>query len=137
MNTNPLLQFDALPDFGAIKPEHVSPAIDHLLQEAAAALECAVGPGVAADYDALSAVLDVATERLGRAWGTVSHLNSVADTPEMRAAFNDSLPKVTAFHTRLGADERLFAKYKAVAASASSAQLPAPRQKALPEQAEL
>jgi oligopeptidase A len=101
------------------------------LREAEAALERAVGPDVAADYDAMSAVLDVATERLGRAWGTVSHLNSVADTPEMRAAFNDSLPKVTAFHTRLGADERLFAKYKAVAAGASSAQLPAPRQKAL------
>jgi oligopeptidase A len=129
--TNPLLQFDALPDFGAIKAEHVSPAIDHLLQEAAAALERAVGPDVAADYDALSAVLDVATERLGRAWGTVSHLHSVADTPEWRAAFNDSLPKVTAFHTQLGADERLFAKYKAVAASASSARLPAARKKAL------
>ncbi len=129
--TNPLLQFDALPDFSAIKAEHVSPAIDHLLHEAAAALERAVGPDVAADYDAMSAVLDVATERLGRAWGTVSHLHSVADTPEWRAAFNNSLPKVTAFHTQLGADERLFAKYKAVAASASSAHLPAPRKKAL------
>jgi oligopeptidase A len=131
MTTNPLLQFDALPDFGTIRPEHVTPAIDHLLHEADAALERAVGPDVAADYDAMSAVLDVATERLGRAWGTVSHLHSVADTPELRAAFNDSLPKVTAFHTRLGADERLFAKYKAIAASPPSARLPAARKKAL------
>jgi oligopeptidase A len=131
MNTNPLLQFDALPDFGAIQPEHVSPAIDQLLREAEAALERAVGPDVAADYDAMSAVLDVATERLGRAWGTVSHINSVADTPALRAAFNDNLPKVTAFHTRLGADERLYAKYKTVAASPSAARLSAPRQKAL------
>jgi oligopeptidase A len=128
---NPLLQFDALPDFAAIQPAHVSPAIDQLLADAEAALERAVGPDVAADYDALSAVLDVATERLGRAWGTVSHLHSVADTPELRAAFNHNLPKVTAFHTKLGADERLFAKYKAVAASPSSARLPAPRKKAL------
>ena len=96
--TNPLLEFDALPDFGAIRPEHVTPAIDRLLREAEAALERAVGPDVAADYDAMSAVLDVATERLGRAWGMVSHLNSVADTPELRAAFNENLPKVTAFH---------------------------------------
>ncbi len=129
--TNPLLQFDALPDFAAITPAHVTPAIDELLRESEAALERAVGPDVAADYDALSAVLDVATERLGRAWGTVSHLHSVADTPELRTAFNDNLPKVTAFYTKLGADERLFAKYKAVAASPSSAQLPAPRKKAL------
>jgi oligopeptidase A len=131
MNTNPLLQLDALPDFAAITPAHVTPAIDQLLAGAETALERAVSDNVAADYDALSAVLDVATERLGRAWGTVSHLHSVADTPELRAAFNHNLPKVTAFHTKLGADERLFAKYKAVAASPSSARLPAPRKKAL------
>jgi oligopeptidase A len=46
----------------------------------------------------------------------VSHLNSVADTPELRSAYNDALPKVTEFWTRLGADERLYAKYKAVQA---------------------
>jgi oligopeptidase A len=51
---------------------------------------------------------------LGRAWGAVSHLNSVADTPELRAAYNEALPKVTEFWTRLGADERLYAKYKAI-----------------------
>ena len=66
-----------------------------------------------ADYDALSAVLDVATERLARAWGAVGHLNAVADTPELRAAYNENLPKVTEFYTRLGSDERLYAKYKA------------------------
>jgi oligopeptidase A len=38
-------------------------------------------------------VLDVATERLSRAWGTVGHLNGVADTPELRAAFNENLPR--------------------------------------------
>ncbi|MEL0488904.1 oligopeptidase A, partial [Neisseria gonorrhoeae] len=51
---------------------------------------------------------------LGRAWGAVSHLNSVADSPELRAAYNAALPRVTEFWTRLGADERLYAKYKAI-----------------------
>ena len=58
--------------------------------------------------------LDVSTERLGMAWGAVSHLNSVADTPELRAAYNAALPRVTEFWTRLGSDERLYAKYKAI-----------------------
>ena len=58
--------------------------------------------------------LGVATEKLGRAWGAVSHLKSVADNPELRAAYNAALPHVTEFWTRLGADERLFAKYKAI-----------------------
>jgi oligopeptidase A len=128
---NPLLQFDTLPDFGTIRPEHVSPAIDTLVADAQAALERAVGPDVAPDYDAMSAVLDVATERLGRAWGLVSHLHSVADTPALREAFNANLPKVTAFHTRLGADERLHAKVKAIAAAPEAARLTAPRRKAL------
>jgi oligopeptidase A len=50
-----------------------------------------------------------------RAWGAVSHLNSVMPTrPELRAAYNAALPRVTEFWTRLGADERLYAKYKAI-----------------------
>ena len=129
--TNPLLHITDLPAFDAIRPEHVTPAVDTLLAQANAALEHAVSPMVAADYDAMSAVLDVATERLSRAWGAVSHLNAVADTPALRAAYTENLPKLTEFHTRLGADERLYAKYKAIHASASTADLTAPRRKAL------
>jgi oligopeptidase A len=44
----------------------------------------------------------------------VGHLNAVADTPELRAAYNEALPRVTEFWTRLGSDEKLFAKYKSV-----------------------
>ena len=128
---NPLLEIHDLPAFDAIRPEHVSPAIDALLAQADAALERVVGPDVPADYEALSAVLDVATERLGRGWGAVSHLNAVADTPALRAAYTENLPKVTEFHTRLGANEALYAKYKAIAASPAAALLPAPRRKAL------
>ena len=111
---NPLLDFSDLPLFDAIRPEQVEPAIDSLLQAAAAALEQVTADDFAADWQAMARVLDVATERLGRAWGAVSHLNSVADTPELRAAYNAALPKVTEFWTRLGADERLYAKYKAM-----------------------
>jgi oligopeptidase A len=128
---NPLLSADGLPAFADIRPAHVAPAIAALLDEANSALERATSDAVPADYDALSAVLDVATERLGRAWSAVSHLNAVADTPELRAAYTETLPKVTEFHTRLGADERLYAKYKAVLASPKAAGLTAPRQRAL------
>ena len=111
---NPLLSFDDLPLFDQIKPEHVAPAIDLLLADASAALDAVTAPDFPAKWTDISAVLDVATEKFGRAWGAVSHLNSVADTPELRAAYNEALPKVTEFFTRLGADERLYAKYKAI-----------------------
>jgi oligopeptidase A len=113
---NPLLQQGELPLFDQIKPEHVSDAVDVLLASASEALEAVTAPEFPADWHAIAKVLDVSTERLSGAWGAVSHLNSVADTPELRAAYNDALPKVTEFWTRLGADERLYAKYKAVKA---------------------
>ncbi len=111
---NPLLQSDDLPLFDQIRPEHVGPAVTQLLADADQALETVTRADFASDWNAIAAVLDVATERLGRAWGAVNHLNSVADSPELRAAYNASLPKVTEFWTRLGADERLYAKYKAI-----------------------
>ncbi len=112
--TNPLLSFDGLPHFDQIGPEHVEPAIEQLLADANVALETVTAPEFAPTWEGIAVVLDVATERLSRAWGCVSHLNSVADTPELRAAFNAMLPKVTEFYTRLGADERLYAKYRAI-----------------------
>ncbi|MGY4828677.1 M3 family metallopeptidase [Sphaerotilaceae bacterium SBD11-9] len=129
--SNPLLAFDGLPRFAEIRPEHVGPAVSQLLADADAALERVTGDEVPADYDAMSAVLDVATERLGTAWGAVAHLNHVADNPELRAAYNENLPKVTEFHTRLGADERLYAKYKAIHNSPAAAQLNPARRQAL------
>ncbi len=131
MSTNPLLDTSGLPHFDAIRPEHITPAMDVLLGEADAALALATSDAVPADYDALSAVLDVATERLGRAWAAVGHLNAVADSPALRAAYTENMPRVVELYTRLGADERLFAKYKAVLADPRSAQLPPPRLRAL------
>ncbi|TFZ03247.1 M3 family metallopeptidase [Ramlibacter rhizophilus] len=112
--SNPLLDFDDLPRFDRIRPEHVGPAVDTLLAQGEQALEQVVAPDFPADWTRLAATLDCATERLGCAWGAVSHLNSVADTPELRAAYNEALPRVTDFWTRLGSDERLYAKYKSI-----------------------
>ncbi|MFG6428683.1 M3 family metallopeptidase [Roseateles sp. LYH14W] len=128
--TNPLLSTTALPDFAAIQPEHVQPAITELLAAAQAALDEATKPETPADYDTLSRILDTATEHFGTAWGAVGHLNAVADTPALREAYNAMLPAVTEFSTAMGANEALFAKYKAVVA-AQGESLSAPRQQLL------
>jgi oligopeptidase A len=111
---NPLLRFDTLPLFDQVRPEHVPGAIDALLLEAENALTRVTAESFPAEWIAMSRTLDVATEKLGMAWGAVNHLNSVADSPELRTAYNAALPRVTEFWTRLGADERLYAKYKAM-----------------------
>ena len=116
--TNPLLQntdaATSLALFDQIKPEHVAPAINALLADAQKALDTVTEASFPANWLEISKVLDVATEKLGRAWGAVSHLNHVADNPELRAAYNESLPVITEFYTALGANEQLYAKYKAI-----------------------
>ena len=120
--SNPLLDFSGTPHFDRIQPGHVSPAVDALLAEAQNSLEKVTDSDFPADWRAISGVLDVATEKLGRAWSAVSHLNGVADTPELRAAYNAALPTITEFYTRLGADEALYAKYKAIDVSTLNAE---------------
>ena len=128
---NPLLNTDGPMAYPDIKPEHIAPAMDVLLAQSAAALEQVVTESVPTDYDAMARVLSVATERLGRAWGAVGHLHRVANTPELREAYAAALPRVTEFFTQLGADERLYAKYQALAASPAGAALSPARRHAL------
>ncbi|MDH7453006.1 M3 family metallopeptidase [Luteimonas composti] len=114
MTANPLLDFSGLPRFDAIRPEHVAPAIDALLAEAEAAVRAAeaVSP---VTWDSFVAPLDDATERLARAWGQVGHLEAVANTPELRAAYNEALPRVSRFWSALGQNLALFAQYRRLA----------------------
>jgi len=49
-----------------------------------------------------------ATEQLNRAWGLVSHLDSVCNSDELREAYNAMIPKVTEFSTKLYLNESLW-----------------------------
>jgi oligopeptidase A len=116
--SNPLLDFSGLPRFDAIRPEHVTPAIDELLANSRAVVARLEAPSDQVSWDGFVTPLENATELLGRAWGIVSHLNNVVDTPELRATYNDNQPKVTEFWTELSQNEALFGKYKTLRASA-------------------
>ena len=113
---NPLLDFSGLPRFAEITPGHIGPAIEQLLLEAEAAVRHAetVNP---VQWETFVEPLDDATERLWRAWGQVSHLQAVVNTPALREAYNDNLPKVTRFGAALGQNLALFAQYRALAAA--------------------
>ncbi|MBA5608213.1 M3 family metallopeptidase [Duganella sp. FT3S] len=126
---NPLLDFSGLPRFDAIKPEHVTPAIATLLERSRAVVAQLEADTGAVSWDSFVAPLENATELLGRAWGIVSHLNNVVDTPELRATYNENQPKVTEFWTALAQNEALFGKYKALRASAEFAALAPARQR--------
>ncbi len=129
---NPLLAPVAQhPDFAGVRAEHIAPAVAEHLKRARAALAQVTTPEFPAEWTAIARVLDVATEHLGVAWGVVSHLNGVADTPEWRAAYNAALPEVTAFWTELGANEALFAKVQAIDPNSLNAEQARARELAL------
>ena len=111
---NPLLDFSGLPRFSELKPDHVAPAIDRLLGESRAVVKAVSSAEVPAEWNAFVRPLEDSTERLSRAWGQVEHLHAVLDSPELRAAYNAGLPKVTQFWTELGQNQALFDKYRAL-----------------------
>ena len=126
---NPLLDFSDLPRFEAIRPEHVTPAIDTLLAAANAVISDLEQKKNALSWDSFVEPLENATEKLSRAWGIVGHLNAVVDTPELRATYNENQPKLTEFWTALGQNLALFDQYKALHAQTEFASLSAARQR--------
>ncbi|TCP10908.1 oligopeptidase A [Crenobacter luteus] len=125
MSANPLLDFSGLPRFADITPEHIAPAIDQLLADARAAIAAITASDAPATWETVLEPLTDATERLGRAWGVVGHLNAVVNTPALRDAYNANLPKVAAFWTELGQNLELFARFKDLKAGAYDALTPA------------
>jgi oligopeptidase A len=126
---NPLLDFSGLPRFDAVKPEQITPAVTALLEENRAVVARLEAPMFKVSWENFVEPLENATEKLGRAWGIVGHLNAVVDTPELRAAYNENLPKVTEFWTELGQNLALFGKYKALKEGGDYAALSAARKK--------
>jgi oligopeptidase A len=126
---NPLLDLSGLPRFADIRPEHVTPAVDRLLAENRALVEQLSGQAGAPSWDGFVAPLEDANERLSRAWGQVSHLHSVLDSPELREAYNANLPKITQYYAELGQHAGLFAKFKALRAERDFQDLSGERQK--------
>ncbi len=112
--SNPLLDFSALPRFDAIRPEHVEPAIQALIDENRSLIERLTADKAAPTWDSFVVPLTDAGERLGRAWGVVGHLHSVLDVPEWREAYNHMLPEISRFYAEVGQNLALFEKYKAL-----------------------
>jgi oligopeptidase A len=128
---NPLLDFSGLPRFGAIQPAHVKPAIEALIAEGRSVIEQLAKSPTEATWESFVRPLDDANERLSRAWGQVSHLNAAMNSTELREAYNGMLPTVTQYFAEIGQDERLFARFKQIRASAEYERLTAEQKKAL------
>ncbi|MDB4988294.1 MAG: oligopeptidase [Myxococcaceae bacterium] len=109
---NPLLSYTFEVPFGAIKAEHVEPAVDTLLARARARLRELRESHGPRTYDNTLGVLDAATEELEHAMAVVGHLEAAANTPELREAYNAVQPKVSEFYANISLDGELYRALK-------------------------
>lgn len=126
---NPLLIPSILPQFSQIKPEHVEPAIDQRLAEARSGVQRLLEGNRRYTWDNLIAPLEEYDDRIHKAWSPASHMNSVVNNEELRAAYNACLPKLSAYATEMGQNEQLYEAYRAIAESPEFAQLDTAQQK--------
>ncbi len=107
---NPLLEFESLPAFDRIEARHARPALETVLAQNRARLA-----ELTADPRPTFASLIVPVEELSyclsRVWSPIGHLNAVANSADMRAAFNECVPLLTAYSSELGQNADLQAGY--------------------------
>ncbi|MEK6735186.1 MAG: oligopeptidase A, partial [Pseudomonadota bacterium] len=103
--SNPLLDFSGLPRFADIRNEHITPAVETLLKENKAVVQRAREDSNPPTWRTFVQSMIDANERLSRAWGQVSHLNAVMNSPQLREAYNANLPLITQFYAELSQDQ--------------------------------
>ncbi len=124
-----LSQLGDLPRFDEITPESIEPTLRSAMDEAKVAIEKIKATDIATWDNTVEALTDI-TEKVGRMWGVVAHLNSVVDTPALRAVYNQMMPEVTVFFTEMSQDIVLYERFKAIKAN-EYATLSAAQQKKL------
>ncbi|HEJ7174278.1 oligopeptidase A [Serratia marcescens] len=129
--TNPLLTPFSLPPFSAIRPEDIVPAVQSALADCRAAVERVVAQPGPFTWDNLCQPLAESDDRLSRIWSPIGHLNSVKNSPELRAAYEQALPLLSEYGTWVGQHEGLYQAYRSLKDGAAFEALSVPQRKAV------
>jgi len=114
MMMNPVLYRESLPLFDRIEPDHVSPAIESVLNEANTLIHSLKEMNAPTSWNNFVEPIEIISEKISRAWGQIEHLNAVVNSDSLRKAYNDNLIKLTEFYTNLSQDESLYKKYQSL-----------------------
>lgn len=129
---NPLLSpIDQLINYADIKAAHIVPAMDELLSKHKDFVNTLSAKPLPQTWQNFIDPLEYESAVLWRAWNVINHLNAVVNTPELREAYNQVLPKVTEHSTWLGLNKDLYHHYKALKESPEFSQLNSSRQRIL------
>jgi oligopeptidase A len=128
---NPLLEFQDLPPFSQILPDHVEPAIDQLLADSKQQIDDLVTSTHHYSWENFIQPLEEIQDRINKVWSPVSHLNAVMNNEALRTAYNNCLAKITAFHTDLSQDKRIYKGYHDIKSDTEFSQLNTAQQKTI------
>lgn len=115
---NPLLNMTGLPPFQHIKPEHVEPALQEIIEFNRVQVNALLNENERYSWDNLIQPLEDMDDRLGRMWSPVSHMNSVVNSDELRDAYNNCLPLLSEYSTEMGQNVKLYKAYQSIKDSA-------------------
>ena len=105
---NYLLDTTQLPAFSKISASDVEPALDLCLKENRELLNTLIENTAEPTWENFIQPLEKAENRLSRIWSPVSHMNAVVNTPELRDAYNGSLPKLSEYSSEMGQNKDFF-----------------------------
>ena len=128
---NPLLEPHALPPFSRITSADVEPAMTTLIDRNKQAIEALLEEMTDYSWDSLWQPIEQMEDELAQGWSPVSHLNSVANSEELRTAYNTCLPLLSEYGTWCGQHTGLYEAYQQLTEGEAFASLDAARQKAI------
>ena len=134
MSNNPFLQLSVSPEWEKLKPNHISGGITEALEKAESNLQKIreLQPDETTFANTVKA-LEHASYELYYAWGLVTHLDSVCNSPELREAHNEMLPAVSAFGAKITLDPQLWNALQAFSKSEQAGSLSSIDQRLLDE----
>jgi oligopeptidase A len=109
---NPFLVRDKLPDFFSVKPKHVIPAINKVINENLKVVSTIESTSESPNWMNFVVPLEVCSEKLNRIWSYINHINAVKSSTSYRKVYNQALAKVTDYSTQLGQSHIIYNKYK-------------------------
>ncbi|MBR7889386.1 oligopeptidase A [Marinomonas sp. A79] len=121
----------SLPDFTGVDVANIETDLTALLKRNQEAIEACVSENTHLTWESLVLPLDQLHDDLNNFWSPIGHLNSVKNTPELRAAYNACLPKLTQFYTDLGQNKALYQAYKSLSESDAATALSVAQTEAL------
>ncbi len=121
--------------WGDLTPDHIIPDLEFALERAQKALDRLSRRSEESEqtYENTLLAFEAATEELSEAWSRVNHLDSVSNSPELRKAVNEMLPKVSSFFARIPLDADLWAIIRGFAEQADPDTLTPARRRFLEE----